>query len=181
MIFRSIARDLFDIFHDSARRFALMIVNLLPGSPGNKITQAGKRAILAMGGIFVGKKSQVSGGFYVFDFGRVHFGQHCKIGSNFQIWNFKELHVGDRLLASHNITVICGTHDTDLFRTNIPGPVYIGNDVWIGANVLIVGPAEIGDGVIIGANSYVTGVVPAGCKYGGSPAKLLNSKSNIHH
>lgn len=172
---RELLRDILDIFRDIARRMVLFAVNVLPGSPGNRITDLGKRALLLLLGIRVGAKCQVSEGFYVSGFGRVLFGRACSIGSGFRIWNFTEFSVGDRLLASHHVTVICGTHTADEMRSNVSGPIRIGNDVWIGANVLIVGPADIGDSAIIGANSFVTGIVPKGARYGGSPAKPLKS------
>ena len=173
---RELLRDLFDIARDIAKRTVLLAVNLLPGTPGNHITEASKRALLSLIGVRVGASSQVSGGFYVFAFGKVRFGAGCRIGSGFRIWNFTDFSAGDRLLASHGVTVICGTHTVDEARSNVPGPVSIGDDVWIGANVLIVGPAEIGNGAILGANSFVSGVVPAGARYGGSPAKPLKSR-----
>jgi acetyltransferase-like isoleucine patch superfamily enzyme len=169
--------DLYDIARDCIRRILLMAVNLTPGSPGNRLTELMKRALLSVIGIRVSRGCQVSGDFYVFSFGKVRFGRGCRIGSCFKIWNFVELSVGDRLLASHNITIICGTHATDGTRSNIAGPVRIGDDVWIGANVLIVGPAEIGDRSIIGANSFVTGNVPPGARFGGTPARQLRGKS----
>lgn len=173
MTLRTLLTDLYDIIRDIVRRFVLLSVNLLPGSPGNRITEAGKRALLSLLGTHIGEDCQVSGGFFVLCFGRVRFGQGCRIGSHFKIWNFVEFSAGDRLLASHHVTIICGTHTPDTARSNIAGPVRIGNDVWIGANVLIVGPANIGDGAIIGANSFVTGDVPSGARYGGSPARPL--------
>lgn len=176
---RILIRNIFDIVRDIVKRLILLVVNLVPGTPGNSITDACKRKLLSLLGVHVGVDSQVSSGLYVFCFGRVRFGRECSIGSNFQIWNFADVCVGDRLLASHNVTVICGTHSADVNRFNIAGPVNIGNDVWIGANVLIVGPATIGDGAIIGANSFVSGMVPAGGRYGGSPAKSLSSREFV--
>ena len=41
-------------------------------------------------------------------------------------------------------------------------PVVIGNDVWIGANVVIMRGTTIGDQAVIGAGSIVKGNVPAG-------------------
>jgi maltose O-acetyltransferase len=81
--------------------------------------------------------------------------------------------VGDDLLASHGLTLISGTHFLDQERTSRPGPILIGNNVWIGINVTIVGPATIGDNVIIGANALVLGNLESNGVYAGSPAKLV--------
>lgn len=49
----------------------------------------------------------------------------------------------------------------------------IGNDVWIGANVLVISGVEIADGAIIAAGSVVTKNVPPFAIVGGVPAKII--------
>ena len=49
----------------------------------------------------------------------------------------------------------------------------IGNDVWVGANVIINGGVEIGDGAIIASGSIVTKNVPPYAIVGGVPAKII--------
>ena len=49
----------------------------------------------------------------------------------------------------------------------------IGNDVWIGAKVIIIAGIEIGDGAIIGAGSIVTKNVPPYAIVVGVPAKII--------
>ena len=49
----------------------------------------------------------------------------------------------------------------------------VGNDVWIGAHVLIKGGIRIGDGAVIGMGSVVTKDVPAYAIIGGNPAHLI--------
>ena len=50
----------------------------------------------------------------------------------------------------------------------------IGNDVWVGANVVILpGCEKIGDGACIGAGSIVTKDVPPYAIVAGNPAKLI--------
>ena len=52
-------------------------------------------------------------------------------------------------------------------------PVVLGNDVWVGANSLIMGGISIGDGAIVGAGSIVTRDIPAYAIAVGSPAKVI--------
>jgi acetyltransferase-like isoleucine patch superfamily enzyme len=52
-------------------------------------------------------------------------------------------------------------------------PVTIGDDVWLGANVLVLKGARIGAGSSIAANSVVTGEIPPGVLAGGVPARVI--------
>lgn len=49
----------------------------------------------------------------------------------------------------------------------------IGNNVFVGANVVIIGNITIGDNVIIGAGAVVTKNVPSNCIVVGNPARVL--------
>ncbi|MBF0576526.1 CatB-related O-acetyltransferase [Dysgonomonas sp. GY617] len=49
----------------------------------------------------------------------------------------------------------------------------IGNDVWLGANVIVLNGVSIGNGAIIAAGAVVTKDVPAYSIVGGIPAKIL--------
>jgi len=62
------------------------------------------------------------------------------------------------------------------------GPVTIGDNVWIGDNVVIVGPVSVGRGAIIAANSVVRAEVPPNAMVAGAPArivKIYNPKSGL--
>ena len=52
-------------------------------------------------------------------------------------------------------------------------PVEIGNDVWIGANVIILPGVKIGNGAIVAAGAVVSKNVPAYSIVGGVPAKVI--------
>ena len=55
-------------------------------------------------------------------------------------------------------------------------PSFIGNDVWIGANTVILDGVTIGHGSIIGANSVVTKNIEPYSIVGGVPAKLIRKR-----
>lgn len=54
-----------------------------------------------------------------------------------------------------------------------PKPVVIGDDVWIGARVVILPGRRIGNGAIVGAASVVTKDVPDFAVVAGNPAKII--------
>lgn len=56
--------------------------------------------------------------------------------------------------------------------------VIIENDVWIGANSVIMPGVKIGNGAIIGANAVVTKDVPDYAIVGGVPAKVIKYRFN---
>ena len=53
------------------------------------------------------------------------------------------------------------------------GIVQIGNNVFIGANSIVLCNTRIGDNVIVGAGSVVTHDIPSNSVYAGSPAKFV--------
>lgn len=52
--------------------------------------------------------------------------------------------------------------------------IIIGNDVWIGANAIVLPGVKIGDGAIVAAGAVVTKDVPDFAIVGGVPAKVIN-------
>ena len=52
------------------------------------------------------------------------------------------------------------------------GGIEVGDDVWIGANTVLVDGARIGAGCVVGASSLVRDALPAFCVAVGVPAKV---------
>lgn len=84
------------------------------------------------------------------------------------------IEIGDNVTMAPRVHVLCHDASTKGFLgyTKI-GRVTIGNDVFIGAESVILPGVTIGNRVIIGANSAVTHDVPDGVVVAGSPARAI--------
>ncbi len=58
------------------------------------------------------------------------------------------------------------------------GPIIIEEDVWIGANVVVLSGVTIGRGAVVAAGSVVNKDVPRYAVVGGTPAKVLKMRFN---
>ncbi len=68
-------------------------------------------------------------------------------------------------------------HDHDTVNGGfVSAPIKIGDNVWIGANSVILKGVTIGNNAIIAAGSIVTKDVPANAIVGGCPAKVIRYK-----
>lgn len=57
----------------------------------------------------------------------------------------------------------------------------IGNNVWIGPNVIVAGPVIIEDSVVIAGNSFVDKSVPAGAIVAGTPARIIGWRKDLDY
>ena len=84
--------------------------------------------------------------------------------------------VGDDVTLSSNVRILA--HDASTVKAGAHtkiGIVRIGNNVFIGADSIVLCNTRIGDNVIIGAGSVVTKDIPPNCVYAGNPAKYICS------
>ena len=84
------------------------------------------------------------------------------------------IEIGDNVTMAPRVHVLCHDASTKQFLgyTKI-GRVNIGNNVFIGAESVILPGISIGNNVIIGANSTITHDIPDGVVVAGSPARIL--------
>ena len=107
-----------------------------------------------------------------------------KVGENFKRLNGVILdpshcwliEIGDNVTMAPRVHILCHDASTKQFLdyTKI-GRVSIGNNVFIGAETVVLPGVTIGNNVIIGANSTVTHNVPDNTVVAGSPAKVICS------
>lgn len=78
--------------------------------------------------------------------------------------------IGDNTIIGYNSVILAHEFLTRELRT---GPVVIGRDVMIGANVTVLPGVIIGDGAVVSAMSLVNKDVPPRTIVGGVPARVL--------
>lgn len=66
-------------------------------------------------------------------------------------------------------------HFSNSKRTNVE-PIVIENDVWIGANVIVIQGVRVCNGAVIGAGSVVTHNIPPYEVWGGNPAHFIRKR-----
>jgi len=94
---------------------------------------------------------------------RIEIGNNCLVAGNCQIFD----------CSAHHISF-----DDPPNRINTPGttkPIIIEDNVWIGANCIILPGVRIGYGSIIGAGSVVTKNIPPMAIAAGNPAEVIKT------
>ncbi len=107
--------------------------------------------------IFVGKNFFANYNCCFLDVGRITFGDNCLLAPNVCITT-----------AGHPVHPAARN---TLYEYGID--VTIGNNVWLGANVVVCPGVTIGDNCVIGAGSVVTKDIPAWSVAVGSPCRVI--------
>ena len=117
----------------------------------------------------------------VFNYGldnyKVTIGNFCSIGQNTKIYLANGVGHDSTFISTYPF----GHIFTDIFVTtnkskNSNGDVIIGNDCWIGENVVITSGVTIGDGCIIANNSHVVKDFKPYSIIGGNPAISIKKR-----
>lgn len=110
----------------------------------------------------------------------IEIGSNCYIGKRNFFNSAEKITIKDYFMSGINCSVLGSDHVIDeplkpYIHTGTTNDtrVYIGTNVWFGANVTVIGDVKIGHGSIVGANSLVLKDIPPFSIAVGNPAKVI--------
>lgn len=119
----------------------------------------------------------------------IHVGDHVSFGAGTRILTTRaKVILGNYIMFGPGVTIITGDHRTDVVgkymieikdSEKLPEndmDVVIEDDVWLGANSVILKGVTIGRGSIIASGAVVTKSIPPYSIVGGVPAKVLKAR-----
>lgn len=112
--------------------------------------------------------------------GVLQIGNNVGINSNCIISSHDNIEIGDNVEIGPNVCIYDHDHDTKCeggikAGKFITAPVSVGNNTWIGANVVILRGTKIGKNCIIAAGSIVKGEIPDNSTYIQKREKIIKN------
>lgn len=123
-----------------------------------------------------------------------HFDKHTRIESTARIGDYNyfsfRVMIGNAIIGNYcsigpDAKIGQSQHSIDYYTTSqiiskknigftmIKNSTIVGNDVWIGANAVVMQGVKIGNGAVVGANAVVTKDIPDYSIAVGVPAKVI--------
>jgi acetyltransferase-like isoleucine patch superfamily enzyme len=169
---------------------------------GNRVTIMGREKIHFSSGTTLGNNVKLSAlgsiGFYIGnnfsikdysiidsfgsikkESGTLRIGNNVGISENAYFGIRGNLTIGNDVIFGPGVKIFTENHSMMLngeafrLQNEIRKDVTIGNNIWIGAGVIILAGVNIGDNSVIAAGSVVTSSIEAGSIYAGVPARFL--------
>lgn len=114
--------------------------------------------------------------------GSIEAGSHIFFGQFTTLYGHGGIIIGDNTLIGNHVSIIAANHTIpprgQLIRhePDVPLPIRIGRDAWIGAGVRVLGGVTIGDGCVVGAGAVVTNDLPPWTVAVGVPARVIRER-----
>jgi acetyltransferase-like isoleucine patch superfamily enzyme len=113
---------------------------------------------------------------------RVHLGEGCFLNLGVMVASMELVELGDHCMLANGCLVTDADHRFDDLTRPITwqgfttkGPTRLGDNVWLGANVVVTSGVTIGERCVVGANSVVTRDLPPRSVAAGAPARVLRT------
>ncbi len=163
----------------AAYEFLLITVFNLP--KGLFISEI-KAFILRVVGAKVGKRCTIYPGVWVFPGKGLFVGDDVDLALGVLITTNGSVRIGNRVLIGYRTQILSSNHAIPDGKGKIfeaghtYKPIRIDDDVWLGANVIVLSGVHIGEGAIIAAGSVITKDVSPFTIVAGVPAKVVKTR-----
>lgn len=114
--------------------------------------------------------------------GRITIGEGVFLNLGVMVAAQHRVEIGDHCMIGNGSTITDANHRFNKPDVPVPwqgfiskGPVIIGDNVWLGANVTVTSGVKIGKRCVVGANSVVSEDLPAFTIAAGNPAKVIRT------
>ncbi len=132
--------------------------------------------------VYISRLCRLTSGSSENSIGEVLIGDSVHIGQNCFFDGTGKLMVGKDSVLGPNVSLLTANHEFKdptipiRFQGAIAKTITIEEDVWVGANVIVLGSVTIGKGAVIGAGSVVTKNIPPYSIVVGNPAKIVGKR-----
>ncbi|MBX7209084.1 MAG: acyltransferase [Verrucomicrobiaceae bacterium] len=112
---------------------------------------------------------------------RIVVGNDVFIGTGAELNINRGIKIGDRCLIASGCKFVDHDHGFErpgpiVSQTGDAGSIEIGDDVWLGVNVVVLREVAIGNGSVVGAGAVVTRSIPSGEIWAGVPARKIGER-----
>ncbi len=171
-------------------RIAALCTLLYGGLLSLRVSKTGRRFMPAyplkiVGGvnIRIGNNFRSMGCNYLYaNDGAITIGDNMSMNTNVQIGGSSgRIAIGNNVLIGPNVVLRAADHGISIgapirFQPHVGGEIVVEDDVWIGANAVILRNVTLGKGCVVAAGAVVTKDVEPYAVVGGVPARKISSR-----
>lgn len=151
--------------------------------PRYPLLNAVKAAFLRLNGAHIGARVVFYPGVFIAPGCGLTLKDDVNVSLDVVIHTSGGVEIGERVLIGYRTSIYSANHAIPAGQRRIFGagsierPVVIENDVWLGANVIVLPGVRIGEGAVIGAGSVVTRNIPRMTVAAGNPARVIRERN----
>jgi len=130
----------------------------------------------------IGKNSRIWPTVLLRNAERIYIGDNTTINHNNILWAGRQsavIRIGNNVMTGPNVQMIAYNHYYEngqpLREYFTEQDIIIEDNVWLGANVIVLAGAKVGRGVLVGAGAVVIGDLPPHTVCVGVPAKAVKT------
>lgn len=127
----------------------------------------------------MGEGAYIQPPFYCDHGWKISVGDHFYANTGFLVLDEAEVTIGNNVFIAPRVCIYTAGHPIDAEIRNMEleyaKGVSIGNDVWIGGNVVINPGVHIGNNVVIGSGAVVTKDIPDNVIAAGNPCRVIRN------